>query len=133
MRSVAGITVLMLSILLVGPSWARESPLNITETKVEPSTLSQGSQALISCRVAHPEGHASIKRVAAVVSYEEWNTSYPRLYDDGTHGDRVAEDGIYSLEITAGDLPGELRIVFIAVDKDRNEIESEPVIVTVTS
>jgi len=53
------------------------------------------------------------------------------LYDDGTNGDMVAEDGIYSLKITPGNTVGEAKIVFIAVDTEQNEIESTPVILTI--
>ncbi|MBW2570683.1 MAG: hypothetical protein JRD93_20185 [Deltaproteobacteria bacterium] len=69
----------------------------------------------------------NIERVAATISSGNLNSSYPTLYDDETNGDMVAEDGIYSLGITAGNTPGEVKIVFIAVDTEQNEIESAPV------
>jgi hypothetical protein len=121
----------MLIFLLTAVSWAEDSALAISGMKVEPSTVGPGGKVLISCRVTHTSGPMSIERVAATVSSGNLNSSYPMLYDDGTNGDAVADDGIYSLEITAGATVGEERIVFIAVDTDRNEIESEAVILTV--
>lgn len=118
-------------LLLVCVSWAEDSALTISGMKVESSTVSPGGNVLISCQVTHSDGPMNIERVAATVSNGNLNSSYPMLYDDGTNGDMVAEDGIYSLEITAGNTPGEANIVFIAVDTEHDEIESEPMILTV--
>ena len=125
------ITVSMLILLLSGISLAGDSSLTISGMKVEPSTVGPGSMVLISCQVTHSDGPLNIERVAATVSSGNLNSSYPMLYDDGTNGDMMAEDGIYSLEISAGNTPGEAKIVFIAVDTEQNEIESDPVILTV--
>lgn len=118
-------------LLLFTLSYAQEPPLTITDTKAEPSTVSTGGKVLISCMVTHSGGAVNIERVAATVVHGKWNTQYSMLYDDGTNGDSVEGDGIYSLEITASNEVGEGKIVFQAVDKDRNEIESEPVFLTV--
>jgi hypothetical protein len=72
-----------------------------------------------------------IENVAASVYHGGWITTHPILYDDGTHGDITPDDGIYALEIQAAKTPCEARIVFYASDKDRNEMESEPVILVV--
>ena len=117
--------------LLVSVSWAEDSALTIADMTVEPGAVSPGGKVLISCRVTHTNGPMFIERVAATVSSGNLNSSYPMLYDDGTNGDKVAEDGIYSLEITAGNTAGEAKIVFIAVDTEQNEIESDTVILTV--
>ena len=124
------ITVSML-ILLSGISLAGDSSLTISDMTVDPSTVSSGGNILISCQVTHSDGPMNIERVAATVSNGNLNSSYPMLYDDGTNGDKVAEDGIYSLEITAGNTAGESNIVFIAVDTEHDETESEPMILTV--
>jgi len=121
----------MLIFLLTGVSCAQGSALSISGMKVEPSTVGAGSMVLISCQVTHSDGPMNIERVAATVSSGNLNSSYPMLYDDGTNGDKVAEDGIYSLEITAGNIAGEAKIVFIAVDTEQNEIESAPIILTI--
>lgn len=124
-------TASMLIFLLTAVSWAQGSALSISGMKVEPSTVVPGSMVLISCHVSHTNGPLFIERVAATVSSGNLNLSYPMLYDDGTNGDMVAEDGIYSLEISAGNTPGEAKIVFLAVDTEQNEIESDTVILTV--
>ena len=121
----------MLVLLLTAVSWAQDSALSISGMKVEPSTVGSGNMVLISCQVTHSDGPMNIERVAATVSSGNLNSSYPMLYDDGTNGDKVAEDGIYSLEITAGNTAGEAKIVFIAVDTEQNEIASDTVILTV--
>jgi hypothetical protein len=125
------ITVSILVLLLTAVSWAEDSALTISGIKVEPSTVGPGSMVLISCQVTHSDGPMNIERVAATISSGNLNTSYPMLHDDGTNGDKVPEDGIYSLEITAGNTPGEVKIVFIAVDNEHDEIESDPVILTI--
>ncbi|MEA3467529.1 MAG: choice-of-anchor X domain-containing protein [Thermodesulfobacteriota bacterium] len=125
------VTASMLVLLLTGVPWAEESVLSISGMKVEPSTVGSGSMVLISCQVTHSDGPMNIERVASTVSSGNLNSSYPMLYDDGTNGDIVAEDGIYSLEITAGNTPGEAKIIFIAVDTEQNEIESAPVTLTI--
>jgi len=125
------ITVSMLILLLSGISLAGDSPLTITDMTVEPGVVGPGGKVLISCQVTHSDGPMNIERVAATVSSGNLNSSYPMLYDDGTNGDKVAEDRIYSLEITAGNTAGEAKIVFIAVDTEQNEIESAPVTLTI--
>lgn len=127
-----GILLAILLLLVNYGSWAQESGnLTITDIKVGPSTVNPGGKALISCRVSHALGPTHIERVAATAFHGDWVTGYPMLYDDGTHGDIAADDGVYSLEISAADTPCEEKIVFCAVDKDRNEIETEPVILIV--
>jgi len=121
----------MLVLLLTGVSWAEDSALTIADMTVEPSAVGPGGKMLISCQVTHSDGPMNIERVAAAVSSKNLNSSYPMLYDDGANGDMVAEDGIYSLEITAGNTPGEAKIVFIAVDTEQNEIKSAPVTLTI--
>jgi hypothetical protein len=121
--------ILVFSVLIVflGTSWADESNLSISDIAVTPSTVRGGGTVLISCRVSHVDGPVSIKRVAAVVNYDGWVASYPDLFDDGTNGDEVAEDGVYSLRITVMERPGEASIVFTAVDTDNRELDSEKI------
>ena len=66
-------------------------------------------------------GPTNIERGAATVFHGDWVTSYPMLNDDGTNGEQIADDGIYSLEVKAPDTVGEAEIVFHAVDTDKNE------------
>lgn len=127
-KTVIGI---LMALLLVSVTWALESPLSITDMKVEPSIVNSGGKVLISCRVSHPEGPMFIKHVAATVLYGRLNTSYPRLYDDGTNGDNVPNDGIFSLEIKAADIASAAKIVFHAGDNERNEIDSDPILLII--
>jgi hypothetical protein len=129
MRNIIISTVMFL--LLLNISQAQESTLTITDMKVEPSTVNPGGKVLISCRVTHSEGPMFIGVVGATAFYGNWVTTFPMLYDDGTYGDKIADDEVYSLEIKAADTSGEEKIVFSAVDTDKNEIESDPIILTV--
>lgn len=121
--------VLLISILLLicGSSWADESDLSISDPAVAPNTVTGGNLVLISCGVQHAAGPASIKRVAALVTYDEVVASFPDLFDDGTNGDEVPEDGIYSRLIPVMDNPGVAQITFTAVDIENNELDSATV------
>lgn len=120
--------------LLISSSYAfadEPSGFRITETNVETVTINPAGKVIISCLVSHPAGSLQIKAVGATAFHGRWITTYPVLFDDGTHGDKVAGDGIYSLKIQAADKPCEEKIVFYAADNDGNEVESEPVILIV--
>ena len=126
--------ITILSILLItSSSLSADEPSRfiLTNTRVEPGNMSPLGKVLISCQVSHPLGPMQVENVAASVYHGGWITTHPVLYDDGTHGDITPDDGTYSLEIQAAKTPSEARIVFYASDKDRNEIESEPVILVV--
>jgi len=126
--------IVSLAILLITSiSLAADAPskFELTNGKVEPANVSPLGKVLISCQVSHPLGPMQVENVAASVFHGGWITTYPVLYDNGTHGDVTPDDGIYSLEIQAAKTPCEASIVFHASDKDRNEIESEPVILVV--
>lgn len=111
--------------------WAQGVPPSITEARVEPRSVRAGGKIRISCRVTHPAGPAFIERVAAGVFEADRNRVYPTLYDDGTHGDKTAADGVYSLVIRASEVPGESKVAFQAVSKDRVEVESDPIVLMV--
>ena len=130
MRNIAFLSILFF-LLCINISWAQESTLTITEMKADPAIVTSGTKVSISCRVIHSIGPMNIERVAATVSHGDWVTAYQKLYDDGTNGDLVSADGVYSLESKAPDNAGEAKIVFHAVDTDKNEIDSEPIILTV--
>lgn len=117
--------LIILPILNTPATSAQELVISNLRVETAPSPL--GLKILISCAVKHSIGPLAIFKVAASITTEKINSSYPILYDDGTHGDKVSGDGIYSLEITAPDVTGQAQIVFIAVDTEMNEIESEPI------
>jgi len=125
---------LALTFLLVGAygAWAMEtSGLTITHTMLTPGVVNPGQSVLISCAVSHSGGRTSIDRVAATIFHGNKITTLPRLFDDGTHGDHTPDDGLYSLNVSAPLIPGQCKIIIYAVDKDRNEIESEPLFYTI--
>lgn len=68
-----------------------------------------------------PNGASDISRVYTIV--HQANPSAPvlnlTLYDDGTHGDQTANDGIYSIGLTFGpdNTKGTYRFDFYAVDR----------------
>jgi len=121
----------MLLLLVISISWAQENPLTITNMKAEPNIVAPGGNVLISCQATHIQGPAFIRVVAATAYHGEWMTEYPKLYDDGSNGDNEPGDGIYSRAIKAYDAAGTAEIVFHAADKDGNEIDSEPVYLTI--
>jgi hypothetical protein len=129
-RTFNTVTILIF-FLSVSVSWAQQPALNITEMKTEPNIVNSGERVVISCRVTNATSSMGIERVAAVASFSEWNTLFPNLYDDGSNGDKVAGDGIFSLEIQVSVQPGEIKILFNAVDKEGEETESEPIFLTV--
>lgn len=125
--------ILAAVLLLINPgSWAEESSgLTIANTAVTPGTVSPGGSVVISCSVSHSFGIAAIMRVGATLFHGTSITTFPALYDNGKHGDSAPYDGIYSLEFDAPRSEGEATIVFSAVDTYRNEITSEPIVLTV--
>ena len=128
------ITSVLISLSMPNVSWSEEPsppPLTIKDMKVESKSRSSPPMVLISCRVEHTRGLKSIEGAAATVFHGQLITVYPNLYDDGTHGDKQLQDGVYSLEITAPDTGGEATVVFHAMDTDRNEIESDPVAIKI--
>jgi hypothetical protein len=131
-RRIAAIScIVMLTFVMTDMSAQGSSGFIITDNTLVPNTVFPMGKVLISCQVSHPLGPMHIESVAASVHHGGWITTYPVLYDNGTHGDVTPDDGIYSLEIQAAKTPCEASIVFHASDKDRNEIESEPVILVV--
>jgi len=130
-KKIYNIGVILISFVLAGTSWAQQPALNITKMKAEPDVVNSGERVIISCRVSHAKSSTSIERVAAVASFSEWNILFPNLYDDGTNGDKVAGDGIFSLMIQVSVQAGEIKILFNAVDKEGEETESEPILLIV--
>ncbi len=78
-------------------------------------------QPLISCEVVDEDGNLKINGVTADLS-ELIGSSYTRqiLYDDGTHGDNVTEDGIYSYRITQTPRSVGEKVLRITAEDTRN-------------
>ena len=103
----------------------------IEKVILDPDIVSLGDSVVISAKVNHPLGLDYIKKVGLVIYHGRWVSIYPFLYDDGTHGDKIAKDGIYSLRIKAEEESKEMKIVISVVDRDNNEVQSEPVILKI--
>ncbi|MFH1146223.1 MAG: choice-of-anchor X domain-containing protein [Pseudomonadota bacterium] len=123
--------LMMIFLLAVNVAWGEEPMMTITDAKVDPGTVGAGGTILISCRVTHSVSPNAVERVAATVFAGNRVAGYQMLYDDGTNGDKTAYDGVYSLEIEAPKTPGEAKVVFNAVDTEKNETESEPVVLMI--
>lgn len=121
----------MIFLLMVSLSMAQESLLVITDMKVKPTIITPGGEVLISCRISHAQGPSHIVKVRATAFHGNWITTFPMLYDDGTNGDSVPKDGIFSLEISGIKTLCVAKIVFHAVDTDKNEIDSDPIFLTI--
>jgi len=67
--------------------------IQISEIKLVPNPLIAGRKAKVTCKVTADAGVESVQ----VYDPRGWLLT---MYDDGTHGDEVAEDGVYTLEET---------------------------------
>jgi hypothetical protein len=64
--------------------------IHIVDTKIVPDTLMAGKDAKVFCKV---DSSADIQSVQ-VIDPRDWVL---KMYDDGTHGDEAAGDGVYTL------------------------------------
>lgn len=127
-KTVIGI---FMALLWVSVTWALESPLTITDMIAEPTIVNSCGKILISCRVSHSKGPLCIKHVAATVLYGRLNTSIPGFMMTEPTGIMSLNDGIFSLEIKAADIVSAVKIVFHAGNNERNEIDSEPILLII--
>jgi len=104
-----------------------------SSTRFEAELMTNGQPApgqMVWLEFDRPMGHSMMR-----------HTDRVQMYDDGTHGDRVAGDGIYCLEDFAGDYgchradaePGEYHYEFFGVHAtDGHETNHMNVTVTIT-
>ena len=96
-----------------------------------PTNVSAGEKALLQARLYESEKPIELREMTDAVKYAFQITPTDRisepiirefLVDDGTHGDKIAHDGIYSLEVKIEDA-GEykLRILAKAPTFERNQ------------
>jgi hypothetical protein len=130
MKAIVTLGFLVLTVFFAGVPWAAAGTLSITEMKVEPTVVQPGGKVLLSCRANDTRGPMFVEKVAASARSGNRGIAYPMLFDDATHGDK-ARDGLYSLEINAPEVSGEVKIFFHAVASDKQEYESEAVTLTV--
>lgn len=94
--------------------------------EVRPPVVVPGENVLLICR-STVEAH----QVGVEIRGESQNISYPYLYDDGLHGDEIAGDYTYSLNISAPQDAGRYQVVFFKVLPDQTESESVAVVLDV--
>lgn len=89
--------------------------IQISEIKLEPEPLVAGKKVKATCKVTADTEITSVK------------VSDPRylllpMYDDGTHGDEMAADGIYTLveEVPYDADPGTYHATIIVKDEEGN-------------
>lgn len=69
-----------------------------------------------------------IERLALDADFGQTIVGIPQLYDDGTHGDKVADDGTYSIEIKIPKGAKQVKLLFYILNTDGNEVEIGPVV-----
>ncbi len=89
--------------------------ISINEIKYTPDPMKAGSKVKATCAVTAD---------GAIESVKLYDPEYQviQAYDDGTHGDEVAGDGVYTLETTVpyDAPPGTYYVTIVATDKDGN-------------
>ena len=99
--------------------------ISITDVKYTPDPIVSGGKVKATCKVTADEGVQSVKI---------YDPDYRVLeaYDDGTHGDEVAGDGIYTLveDIPYDAPPGTYDVIVIATDK-KGDVERKTVSIRV--
>ena len=103
----------------------------VEQSLMIPSRGYVGSEVTFAAKVKDPQGFEDVREVE-VVHFE--SGAYRKMYDDGTHGDMLADDGIYTrvetlpfydredIEETVNitDLTYSYGLNFVIVDKDGN-------------
>ena len=96
-----------------------------------PTAISSGEKVLLQVRLYDSQKPVILPEMTDVVQYNFFITPTDRisepvargsLYDDGTHGDKVAKDGVFTSEVEIPD-PGEykLRVIARAPTFERNQ------------
>lgn len=89
--------------------------ISIDDIKYTPDPIVAGSKVKATCKVTADEGIASVK-----LYDPDYNAM--QAYDDGTHGDDVAGDDIYTLveDVPYDAPPGIYDVTIVATDKKGN-------------
>lgn len=112
--------------LIIWALIAMRSAFACDAVNVVPAATTPGSNILLTCR-----SNVEVRQIAAEINGENWNASYPYLYDDGSHGDQVAGDNIFSLSTDAPSNQGQYQVIFFSVLPDQMELESTPIMLNV--
>jgi hypothetical protein len=101
-------------------------PPAIRRTEASPNSIDSqdSSDVLFTVEINDPE--KGVESVAIDLS-SIGRSSKQRMYDDGTHGDEEAEDGIYSYEATVPPNvdPGEKTVIITVIYNEGESLESE--------
>jgi hypothetical protein len=91
--------------------------ITISEIKCTPDPLVPGKKVKATCKVTADEGVKSVK-----IYDPDYNAM--EAYDDGTHGDDVAGDGIYTLVTDVPyDAPSGTYYITITVTDKKDNVE----------
>ncbi len=95
--------------------------IQISDIKVEPNPLVAGKLVKVTCKVEASEGVQSVQ----VYDPRDWML---KMYDDGTHGDETAGDGVYTLtETVPYDAPPGTYYGTVIVRDNQNNVERQSV------
>ncbi len=119
------LTGLVFSLSLTVPANASDI-MSLSNISVAAASSEQGT-VVISCRPYHQEGKEFFQRVAVDVNWDKEIVGIPILYDDGTHGDRKADDGIYSAMVSVPEGATRVSLKFYLLDINGDEAEIGPV------
>lgn len=121
----------------VAPPPAPEPPIALGSVHVEPATVTAGQ--VLRVTVAVKDQDHVVDTVAANMRKEGKEFTFD-LFDDGSHGDEAAGDGVRSVNVAVpgAATPGEYEIVFFAYDAAGNQVtlpneQGEPVPVSASA
>jgi hypothetical protein len=97
------------------------STLACTDMQVLPAQPKQGSVITVTCTT-----DVEVKQIAVEILGENWNGSFPNLFDDGTHGDKVSHDNVYALTIETPPVSGTYQVKFFRILPDQTELQAAP-------
>ena len=124
-----------LSNRLDGVFWTVDGDLPVLCDALGPDTLHKEiSEIGYITVVAHDlNGLSDIDSVYTIITKPSGaEGSHIRLYDDGTMGDSIANDGIFSSGIQSGptNMPGDYIFTFYAVDNENNFSNNPSIVIT---
>ena len=101
--------------------WNINVVLACTDIQVLPANSKPHSSVTFTCTT-----DVEVKQIALEIIGEKWNGSFPNMYDDGSHGDIVSNDKVYSLAIDAPAITGSYQVMFFRILPDQTELQSKP-------
>jgi len=101
--AIVGLILIMASyaILAVISNVLTNETISITNAKVDPNSVSVGGTLTITAKITAVNGVDASTTKAHIQATDEVDVATVDLYDDGTHGDTLAGDNIYTGQWTA--------------------------------